>query len=87
MQITINIPDNLPPAIVQQQISEFEEKLNRLTPNPKEQKQQAMMQLIKKCASLPTLDERTPDEILGFAGNATSDNERNGENHDHYYLG
>ena len=79
MQITINITDNLPPAIVQQKLSEFEAKLNRLTPNPKEQKQQAMMQLIKKCASLPTLDERTPDEILGFAGNATSDNERNGE--------
>ena len=70
MQITINIPDNLPPAIVQQQISEFEEKLNRLTPNPKEQKQQAMTQLIKKCASLPTLDQRTPDEILGYAENA-----------------
>ena len=79
MQITHTSLDNLPPAIVQQQISEFEAKLNRLTPNPKEQKQQAMMQLIKKCASLPTLDERTPDEILGFAGNATSDNERNGE--------
>jgi hypothetical protein len=29
-----------------------------------------MMQLIKKCASLPTLDERTPDEILGYAENA-----------------
>ena len=70
MQITINIPDNLPPAVVQQQITEFEEKLNRLVPNAKEQKQQAMMQLIKKCASLPTLDERTSDEILGYAENA-----------------
>ena len=70
MQITINVPDNLPPAVVQQQISEFEEKLNRLAPNAKEQKQQAMMQLIKKCASLPTFDERTPDEILGYADNA-----------------
>ena len=70
MRITINIPDNLPPAIVQQQISEFEAKLNRLTPNPKEQKQQAIMQLIKKCASLPTLDQRSPDEILGYAENA-----------------
>ena len=70
MQITINIPDNLCPAVVQQQISEFEEKLNRLAPNAKEQKQQAMLQLIKKCASLPTLDERTPDEILGYAENA-----------------
>jgi hypothetical protein len=66
MQVTINVPDNLPPALVRQQISEFEEKLSRLAPNTKEQKQQALMQLIKKCASLPTLDERTPDEILGY---------------------
>ena len=70
MQITINIPDNLPKAVVQQQISEFEEKLKHLTPNPKEQKRQALMQLIKKCASLPTLDERSPDEILGYDDNA-----------------
>ncbi|MCX7089146.1 MAG: hypothetical protein NTV00_13980 [Methylococcales bacterium] len=69
MQITINIPDNLPTAIVQQQVSEFEKKLNCLTPDAKEQKQQAMMQLLKKCASLPTLDERTPDDILGYAEN------------------
>lgn len=69
MQITINIPDNLPTAIVQQQVKEFEKKLNCLTPDAKEQKQQAMMQLLKKCASLPTLDERTPDEILGYAEN------------------
>lgn len=27
MQVLINIPDTLPPAIVQQQIKEFEEKL------------------------------------------------------------
>ena len=29
MQITINIPDNLPQAIVMQQIKEFEEKLTQ----------------------------------------------------------
>ncbi len=27
MQVLVNIPDTLPPAIVQQQIKEFEEKL------------------------------------------------------------
>ena len=27
MQVTINVPDNLPQVIIQQQISEFEEKL------------------------------------------------------------
>lgn len=30
MQITINVPDNLPFAIVQQQIAEFENRLKRL---------------------------------------------------------
>lgn len=70
MQVTINIPDNLPPAIVQQHISDFEQKLNRLTQDSKEQKRQALMQLIKKCASLPILDPRTPDEILGYDDSA-----------------
>ncbi len=41
-------------------------------------KEQAIMQIIKNCASLPTIDQRSPDEILGYAENATSDNERNG---------
>lgn len=27
MQVTINIPENLPEAVIQQQITEFEEKL------------------------------------------------------------
>lgn len=70
MQVTINIPDNLPPAIIQQQINEFEAKLNHLTSSNKEQKQQAIMQLIKNCAGLPTIDQRTPDEILGYDANA-----------------
>ncbi len=30
---------------------------------------QAMMQLIKKCAALPTLDDRSPEEILGYQQN------------------
>ena len=40
-----------------------------LAPNSKEQKKQAMMQLIKKCAALPTLDDRSPEEILGHQQN------------------
>jgi hypothetical protein len=28
-----------------------------------------MMQLIKKCAALPTLDDRSPEEILGYQQN------------------
>lgn len=66
MQITINIPDNLPPAIVKQEVSEFEAKLKRLKPKHKAKSQQAILQIIKTCASLPTLDPRTPDEILGY---------------------
>jgi hypothetical protein len=70
MQITINIPDNLPPAIVKQEVSEFEAKLKRLKPNHKTKNQQAILQIIKACASLPTLDPRTPDEILGYDADA-----------------
>jgi len=70
MQITINIPDNLPQAIVEQQINEFEEKLIRLTTttavNNKSKKLQAIQQIIKRCESLPVIDERTSDEILGY---------------------
>lgn len=70
MQITINIPDNLPQAIVEQQINEFEEKLIRLTAtttvNNKSKKIQAIQQIIKRCESLPVIDERTPNEILGY---------------------
>ena len=70
MQITINIPDNLPQAIVEQQINEFEEKLIRLTATTavsnKSKKIQAIQQIMKRCQSLPVIDERTPDEILGY---------------------
>lgn len=69
MQVTLNVPDNLPQAIIQQRIAEFEETLNTLAPNSKEQKKQAMMLLIKKCAALPTLDDRSPEEILGYQQN------------------
>jgi hypothetical protein len=29
MQVTINIPENLPETVIQQQIAEFEEKLRK----------------------------------------------------------
>jgi len=72
MQVTINIPENLPEAVIQQQITEFEEKLReqakQITPiaNNKKQKYQAIMNIAKKCSSLPTLDHRKADEILGY---------------------
>ena len=69
MQITINIPDNLPPVLVKQEISEFEAKLKRLTPSKKAKKLHTIMQIIHNCASLPTIDPRTPDEILGYDEN------------------
>ena len=70
MQITINAPDNLPQAFIQQQIKELEDRLkqqaNRLIISNKEQKYQAIIKISKQCASLPVLDHRTPDEILGY---------------------
>jgi hypothetical protein len=69
MQVTINVPDNLSPAVIQQELSEFEAKLNRLTQNNKVKKQRALMQIIKNCASLPTIDQRSSEEILGYEGN------------------
>ena len=72
MQVTINIPENLPEKVAQQQITEFEEKLReqakqiRPTANSKQQKYQAIMNIAKKCSSLPTLDHRTVDDILGY---------------------
>lgn len=68
--MTINIPDDLPTAIVQQKVTEFEAKLNRLTQDHKAQKRQALRQIAQKCVALPTLDQRPPDEILGYDGNA-----------------
>ncbi len=72
MQVTINIPESLSEAVVQQQVAEFEEKLReqakKVTPiaNNKKQKYQAIMNIAKKCSSLPTLDHQTADEILGY---------------------
>jgi hypothetical protein len=69
MQITINIPDNLPQALIEEQIKEFEEKLANLTQaniNTKSQKFQTIQQIIKRCEGLPIIDPRTPDQILGY---------------------
>ena len=73
MQITINTPDNLPQAFIQQQIKELEEKLkqqaNRLmTSTNNHAKEQAIMQISNRCAGLPEIDHRSSDEILGYDG-------------------
>ncbi len=72
MQVTINIPENLPQTVIQQQIIEFEEKLKEQakqatsTTKNKKQKYLAIMSIARKCSSLPTLDHRTTNEILGY---------------------
>jgi hypothetical protein len=72
MQVTITIPDNLPPAIAQQQIKELEEKLQlqakRLTTrgHDKAQRYQAIKKVSQEYANLPVLDTRSADEILGY---------------------
>jgi hypothetical protein len=72
MQVTINIPENLPETVIQQQIIEFEGKLREQAKqitsmaSDKKQKYQAIMNIANKCSSLPTLDHRTADEILGY---------------------
>jgi hypothetical protein len=76
MQITIDIPDNLPQALIDRQIKEFEQKLANLTEttiNTKSQKLQAMLQIIKRCESLPIIDPRTPDQILGYEQSPKTD--------------
>ena len=70
MQITINAPDNLPHDFIQLQIRELEAKLkqhaNRLISGNTDAKEQAIMQISKRCASLPELDHRSSDKILGY---------------------
>ena len=70
MQITINAPDYLPHDFIQLQIRELEAKLkqhaNRLIIGNTGAKEQAIMQISKRCASLPELDHRSSDEILGY---------------------
>jgi len=67
--------NNLPQAFIQQQIQELEEKLkqqaNRLMASTNNHaKELAIMQISKRCASLPELDHRSDDEILGYEDSA-----------------
>ncbi len=72
MQITIDIPDNLPKNILQQHIHKFEEMLKQQVNilgtkiSEKEEKYQQIMKIAKKCSSLETIDHRSSDEILGY---------------------
>jgi len=78
MQITINVPDNLPLSIVQQYINNVEQQMMlmaKLTGNTEassnnlKAKPMSFEQAVKiapECANLPVLDARSPDEILGY---------------------
>ena len=74
MQITINIPDNLPTLIVQQYIQNIEAQMRLMAElaNHKPAKKnkpssfEKILQIATECANLPVLDSRSPDEILGY---------------------
>jgi len=74
MQITLDIPDNLPASIMQQYIAEFEKKVQQyqqnnrisLTEKEKAQKYEAITKIAKEYAKLPVFDNRSSDEILGY---------------------
>ena len=74
MQITINIPDNLPTLIVQQYIQNIEAQMRLMAElaNHKPAKKnkpssfEQILQIATECANLPVLDSRSPDEILGY---------------------
>ncbi|NOU14195.1 MAG: hypothetical protein HOO92_09590 [Methylococcaceae bacterium] len=76
MQVTINIPETLPPAIIKQRIRELEESLqqearqfasasDKQAPK-KSAKFLKLMAIAGDCAQLPTIDPRSADEILGY---------------------
>lgn len=75
MQIMINVPDNLPMTRATQRIKELEQSLREeasflsgvLAKNTKQDRQAALLKIAHDCAALPTLDERSPDEILGYS--------------------
>lgn len=79
MQITINVPDNLPLSIVQQYINNVEQQMmlmaklagtTEASNNNLKSKPASFEQTVKiatECANLPVLDARSPDEILGYA--------------------
>lgn len=72
MQIMINVPDNLPMTRATQRIKELEQSLRDeasflssvLAKKSKQDRQAALLKIAHDCAALPTLDERSPDEIL-----------------------
>lgn len=75
MQLIINVPDNLPKIRATQRIKELERSLRDeanflsclLTKKVKQDKQLSLLKIAHDCASLPTLDERSPDQILGYS--------------------
>lgn len=74
MQLIINVPDNLPKTRATQRIKELERSLrdeanflsSLLAKKVKHDKRLSLLKIAHDCASLPTLDERSPDEILGY---------------------
>ncbi|MDO9048006.1 MAG: hypothetical protein Q7U66_09745 [Methylobacter sp.] len=76
MQVTINIPETLPPTIIKQRIRELEESLQQEAkqfaavsnkkPPQKSAKFLKLMSIADDCAQLPTIDPRSADEILGY---------------------
>lgn len=75
MQITLDVPDNVPPALLQQYIDEFQNKLTQLfattqpSVQPLNHRHRLLMDIIKRSAKLPRLDARSADEILGYGAN------------------
>ena len=76
MQLTINVPDNLPKVRITQRIKELEQSLQdeatffntALTLKKAKQEKLAMLtKIMQDCAALPTLDERSANEILGYS--------------------
>ena len=66
MQITINAPDNLPKSVIQQQIKEFENKLQQLQHNVKEKVFQNDDFKIDPKMCLKTLDKIKKGDLSGF---------------------
>lgn len=81
MQITINVPDNLPPLIVQQYINTIEAQMRliaelasnklfyedkKIPLKTKPASFEQILQIANECSVLPVLDSRSADEILGY---------------------
>ena len=76
MQLTINVPDNLPKVRITQRIKELEQSLQDeanffatalAAKKAKQEKLAVLTKITQDCASLPTLDDRSADEILGYS--------------------